>query len=165
MAVQKRKKRKTATKKRKSNALVVWTIIIVSLLVIGYFSYPRLKPWFVERVNSKEVDLKDQSQTKAPNDLTANVWVNELDGSMLGFNNNGSYSIDFPSVEQTRQITGTYTIQNNTLRLRYDPEISMCSNKEGAYHFTVEDDHLTFDDVNDPCSERKDLLLAGWFRL
>lgn len=155
-------------KKNKSNLLIAWIIIIASLIVLGYFLYPRVAPWFKESIQQEKPparqEKKEAVKTSA-HPLSAHVWVNELDGSMMSLKGNGRFSIDFPSVESTDNISGQYAIDSNKIIFQYDISEKDCQGGKGTYNYTILDEKLELKTIDDDCDSRRELMTSGWFSL
>ncbi len=93
------------------------------------------------------------------------TWVSIMDGSMLTINSNGTFTIDFPSVESTKSTKGTYKIKGNKIIFLYKPDSDICDGIEGTYRINLKDNVLEFSLISDKCKSRKKHFKEEWFRL
>ena len=97
--------------------------------------------------------------------LLETTWISNMDGAMLTINPNGTFTIDFPSVESTASTKGTYKIEENKIIFLYKPDSDVCDGIEGTYRINLKDNVLEFLLISDKCKSRKKHFKEGWFRL
>ena len=97
--------------------------------------------------------------------LFETTWVSNMDGAMLTINPNGTFTIDYPSVESTASTQGTYKIEGNKIIFLYKPDSDVCGGIEGTYRINLKDNALEFSLISDKCKSRKKHFKEGWFRL
>jgi alpha-beta hydrolase superfamily lysophospholipase len=97
--------------------------------------------------------------------LFETTWVSNMDGAMLTINPNGTFTIDFPSVESTAFTQGTYKIEGNKIIFLNKPGSDICDGIEGTYRINLKDNALEFSLISDKCKSRKKHFKEGWFRL
>lgn len=97
--------------------------------------------------------------------LINNTWVNKEDGSLLSFNEDKSFSLDFPSVDSDRNISGIFEINKNILSLTFNETGGYCNDKTAQYRFEINNQDLKLKVKNDNCKRRKSQFTAGWFLL
>ena len=97
--------------------------------------------------------------------LFETTWVSNMDGAMLTINSNGTFTIDFPSIESTASIKGTYEIEGNKIIFLYKPDSDICDGIEGTYRINLKDNILEFLLISDKCKSRKKHFKEEWFGL
>lgn len=110
------------------------------------------------RKNTKQARIES-------NRLLANTWVNNSDGAILQIMNNGSFSLDFPSVDDTRNYNGRVAIVENQISFTYDEASGSCPGIDGVYQFEIIDDNLNLKPINDNCRSRRTHFSEGWFKI
>lgn len=155
-------KRKT----KKKSSTISWIIIVIAVIILGYFLYPKIEIWVSNFFTTEPVPAETQSpDTSETNTLTGATWVSEMDGSMLTFKSNGSFVIELPSVEERSKLFGHFLVNKSTVIFVYHPSTNICVGMEGRYKYSFENGSLDFKLIGDPCKSRRDIMKGGWFKL
>lgn len=147
----------------KRKPLLIWILIILVLIAVGYFTYPSWKPWF--KKNITETTNEGLPGMKEDSISIYNTWISEIDGAMLSIKPNGNYSLDVPSVDNGKTVYGHYKIQGKRIIFMNHASSNVCVGIEGGYRFTASKESITFKVLSDPCKSRKHYLTGGWFIL
>lgn len=97
--------------------------------------------------------------------LTAETWVNKMNGALLNINTNGTFSLDFPGVDEKELINGIIKLTDNNLIFSTKNNTNYCNSFEGNYKFKIKKDELILTPINDNCLSRKEHFTKGWFKL
>ncbi|MDZ7743976.1 MAG: hypothetical protein U5Q03_20140 [Bacteroidota bacterium] len=146
-----------------------WIIVIIALAVIGYFLYPKVYPevkkFFTGSGVSTEEPENVVNKELQNNPLTGFTWVSELDGAMMELKSNGSFTVDFPGVDDRRKIFGHFKLDGQRIIFINHPSTAICVAEEGVYKYELKDGDLKFDIISDGCTHRKEHMGMGWFKL
>lgn len=109
--------------------------------------------------------LKNPVQSVANSILYKYTWVNKQDGALLKFNEDKTFTLDFPSVDSEFIVSGVFKLKENVLTLTFDQIEGYCDEKTAQYRFEIKDQDLNLKAKKDDCRKRKSHLTAGWFLL
>lgn len=109
--------------------------------------------------------LKDPVVNVDKSKLFKYTWVNKQDGALLKFNEDKTFTMDFPSVDSESIITGVFELSEKILTLTFDQIEGSCEEKTAQYQFEIKDQDLSLKAMKDACRRRKSHLTAGWFLL
>ncbi len=156
-------------KKKKGGGAFAWIIVIIALIVIGYFLYPKVYPEVKKFLSTTEAPSKENeapvNKELQNNPLTGFTWVSELDGAMMELKSNGSFTVDFPGVDDRRKIFGHFKLDGKRIIFINHPSTAICVGEEGVYKYELKDGDLKFDIISDGCTHRKEHMEMGWFKL
>ncbi len=126
----------------------------------------------LSQINSKIISFlnneKTINQVQSPdpkNNLYKVTWVNNSDGALLQLKENGTFSLDFPSVDEKKYYEGTFTIVDNQISFTYSSTVESCESISGVYKFNISNDQLDLKTLNDKCRIRKQHFSQGWFKI
>lgn len=126
----------------------------------------------LDQINQKVLSfLKNKNATKPleepeqTNSVTGHTWVNNSDGALLHLKRDGSFSLDFPSVDSQRFYEGTFSIADKQISFTYNHDVELCSGISGVYQIKILEDKLELKSLNDKCNQRKQHFSQGWFRV
>jgi hypothetical protein len=156
---------KRKSKKKKDYSIVKWIIILLALVVLGYFLYPRIAPEVKRMFSNRQAAPVLQNQQEQTNPLLEYTWVSREDGAMLELSKGGSFSVDFPSVDAQKKIFGHYKIVKNNIVFINHSSTGICVAVEGKYKFEVRDGRLNFELLGDRCKSRKKMMATTWIKL
>ncbi len=139
-------------------------VVVVGLIIAGYFTYPYWGEWFRENV-IRDKNVQGPPEDNTGNPLVDNTWVSQLDGAMLTLKSNGDYTLDTPSVDNRKKIYGHYRMTSTRIILVNHPSTNVCVGAEGVYDYTIDGENIHFKIISDPCKSRKKYMTEDWFKL
>jgi pimeloyl-ACP methyl ester carboxylesterase len=124
------------------------------------------------QINSKiisflnnEKNINPEQSPDPKNNLYKVTWVNNSDGALLQLKENGTFSLDFPSVDEKKYYEGTFSIVDNQISFTYTSSMETCAGISGIYKFKISNDQMELKSLNDKCSARKQHFSQGWFKI
>ncbi len=179
--VRKRRISLSKSKRRKQGLfrpLLLFLLAVVLLggisLLISYFLLKKdgeAEPSLSEIVISKKKDtIETQPASPVEQDFNTDTplhnitWVSTLSGAMLTIEGS-RYTIDFPSVEEHKPMTGAISITDQGFSVVNHDSDDICKNLTGKYRYTFKADELVIELVDDDCIKRSRTLNAAWFPL
>ena len=171
-------KRKTKSKIKKTNSFTIFIIVVVILALasfaISYFVMQTESEIVAssdlpsEATQIPETDTKVETETKPDeqsySQILVGTWASNNDGAMLTITDN-KFTIELPSVQSSIIASGNIKIVDNTITFIYTNEKSTCGDTPGIYKFSIVDDEVTFDKINDSCGIRSEQIVATWFKV
>ncbi len=141
--------------------------------MIEVYSYEGLGPYFWmgdewEGLQHKMLEfLKSSSEFKVIPGISpfGKTWVSRADGAMLSIDQNGNYTLDFPSVEDTDPWKGSIRLDNNKIYISLENHRDLCNKDEGIYTFKIQEGELMLSAAKDRCKIRKERFTDTWFQL
>ena len=116
---------------------------------------------FLKNNTKRNVKVEQLSNDK----IVGITWVNKTDGALLQLKADGSFSLDFPSVDTKKYYQGNYSVVDNQISFTYDTSIELCTGISGVYNYKMEKDQLILKPINDDCKIRKSHFSEGWFKI
>ncbi|MCF8229712.1 MAG: hypothetical protein K9G58_02535 [Bacteroidales bacterium] len=154
-----------AKRKKKKGNVFAWIIIILALVVIGYFLYPRVYPGIKNFFTKPPAEAPSDVHVLENHPLTGFTWVSDLDGAMMELKSNGSFTVDFPGVDDRRKIFGHFKMDGERIIFVNHPSTAICVGEEGVYKYELKDGNLNFEIISDGCKHRREHMEMGWFKL
>ncbi len=108
---------------------------------------------------------KDGSANRSNVELVGITWVNKTDGALLQLKSDGTFTLDFPSVDTKKFYQGTYTIVDSQISFTYNEDVNSCLDISGVYNFKIIRKALDLKVINDKCNARKKHFSEGWFKV
>ncbi|MFC2106735.1 alpha/beta hydrolase [Bacteroidota bacterium] len=109
--------------------------------------------------------LKESIATSKKETGIFSTWISMDDGTMLTFRNDGTFVVEFPSVENNKTWNGKYTFEDERILIYFTENDSICNMKIGEYVLTFPDKNLVLKEKKDKCKTRRKKLEGSWFRL
>lgn len=169
-----KKASKTSKKKAKSNIFSKIIIAVFVLILIVFFAFryiPKLnsnskqttEKQLVKGNIEKNKNSGNQSENTAANPSIAKIiegcWMSTTGGAVLTMKGK-EYRIDFMGVDIGEPITGTYTIENETIIFTNAKE--PLKGEKGVYDVKFENNEISFKCKNDNLTKRKATLVTEW---
>lgn len=154
--------------------LVIFLVLAAIAMIAGYVYMrknatpePTLE---VQTEIASKTEGADQSSpdNSKPIQKQANVfiegtWVSTDNGAMLTIKGT-NFTIDFPSVESGKPITGTIQFIGNEFTV-ISKTLQGCEQINGSYSFDHKGEDLVVKAINDSCSKRKNSFESSWFKM
>ena len=111
--------------------------------------------------------VANNSNTNAfiENGLTGVTWVNKSDGALLQIKTDGSFDLDFPSVDTKKYYRGQVSIVDDQISFIYSSDVKSCTGIAGIYKIKISADQMELKPLNDECNSRKQHFSQGWFKI
>jgi len=121
----------------------------------------------LKNITAKAIDFIKNSKEVIPYEigLTSTTWVSKSDGSLLQIKSDGSFNLDFPSVDEKKFYQGKVSVVDDQVSFTYNPGNETCANVAGIYKFILVDGNLELKALNDDCKIRKQHFSKGWFKI
>jgi len=167
------KRKAKSRKKKKNNTFLIFFLIIIALALVAFAITYLVTETEKEAIVNTVVDEPkvDKPVTKPEvmspqnqNLILDGTWASYNDGAMLtitGLN----YTIELPNVEGTMIGRGRIVVNNNKITFVDTDQDSQCSIKPGVYSFTLDNDEVIFEKVEDDCTSRSARIEATWFKV
>lgn len=114
-------------------------------------------------INEPKVEKSIEKKVLNPTELEG-TWVSTSDGTMLTINN-AKFTIDFPSVEVSKPMSGNIQISKRQFTIENTGEKAVCAGEKGNYSFEFINEDLIVKSNKDNCGKRAKALTAKWFKL
>ncbi|MCF8235307.1 MAG: hypothetical protein K9G67_09295 [Bacteroidales bacterium] len=136
-------------------------VILLILIIVGYFTYPQWKGWFRTNILNEQI-FNIEGDSLTGNDLIDKVWINDLNGAILSLKRSKNYTLDIPSVEDSKTVHGHFVLEKNSISFMTHPSTNVCVGLEGIYKYRIDRERLLFTKVMDRCSSRQKYMESPW---
>ncbi len=126
----------------------------------------------LKQINSKIISFlnnktknKNVDEVIIPTKLSGVTWVNKSDGALLQIKEDGSFSLDFPSVDRKKYYEGKFSVVEDQISFTYASTVESCASITGVYQLKITADQLELKTLNDKCKVRKQHFSQGWFKV